>query len=263
MDIIQAIILGIVQGLTEFLPVSSSGHLEIGKALLGIEVNESLDFTIAVHGATVLSTIVVFRKEIVELILGVLKFKLNYETSYVFKILISMIPVGIVGLFFRDQVESLFEGNLLFVGLMLLLTAALLALSYYFKRDNTRPIGYIDAIVIGIAQALAVLPGLSRSGSTIATGLIIGNNKPEVARFSFLMVILPVLGINFLDIVGGNLGSEQGVGFAALAAGFISAFIAGYLACSWMISLVKKGKLIWFGVYCAIVGTITIIVSLN
>jgi len=262
MDILQAIILGLLQGLTEFLPVSSSGHLEIGKVLLGIEVKESLAFTVAVHGATVLSTLVVFRKDILNLLAGFFKFKMNEETSYVFKILVSMIPVGIVGLLFKDEVESLFNGNLVFVGMMLLLTALLLALSYFIKRTKDRPIRFIDSIIIGIAQAIAVLPGLSRSGSTIATGLMLGNNKAEVARFSFLMVLLPVIGINFLEIIGGNLATEQGVGFWPIAAGFLTAFIAGYLACSWMISIVKKGKLIWFAVYCAIVGSISIIASL-
>jgi len=258
MDIFQAIILGLVQGFTEFLPVSSSGHLEIGKVLLGIDIKESLDYTIAVHGATVLSTIAVFRKEILSLIQGFFKFKMNDETSYIIKIIISMIPVGIVGFFFKDQVESLFEGNLFFVGLMLLLTALLLSLSHFIKRETTRPISYLDSLLIGIAQAVAVLPGLSRSGSTIATGLVIGNHKAEVARFSFLMVIIPVLGMNLLEIVGGEMNSGQGVGIVAVVAGAVSAFVAGYIACSWMISLVKKGKLVWFAVYCALAGIVAV-----
>ncbi len=262
MDILQALILGLVQGLTEFLPVSSSGHLEIGKVLLGVEVKESLAFTVAVHGATVLSTLVVFRKDIMDLLAGLIKFKFNEETQYILKILVSMIPVGLVGFLFKDEVEGLFEGNLIFVGFMLLLTALLLALSYYVKRNTNRPIGYIDSIIIGIAQAVAVLPGLSRSGSTIATGLMLGNNKAEVARFSFLMVLLPVIGINLLEIIGGNLSSQQGIGFWPVLTGFLAAFISGYLACSWMISIVKKGKLIWFAVYCAIVGSISIFASL-
>lgn len=262
MDILQALILGLVQGLTEFLPVSSSGHLEIGKVLLGVEVKESLAFTVAVHGATVLSTLVVFRKDIMDLLAGLIKFKFNEETQYILKILVSMIPVGLVGFLFKDEVEGLFEGNLIFVGFMLLLTALLLALSYYVKRNTNRPIGYIDSIIIGIAQAVAVLPGLSRSGSTIATGLMLGNNKAEVARFSFLMVLLPVIGINLLEIIGGNLSSQQGIGFWPVLTGFLAAFISGYLACSWMISIVKKGKLIWFAIYCAIVGSISIFASL-
>lgn len=261
MDVFQAIILGIIQGLTEFLPVSSSGHLEIGKALLGIDVKENLAFTVAVHGATVLSTIVVFWKDIVRLITGFFKFKMNEETSYILKIFVSMIPVGIVGLFFREEVEAFFEGNLLVVGFMLLLTALLLAFSYFIKRVKTHPVGFFDAFIIGIAQAIAVLPGLSRSGSTIATGLLLGNDKSDVARFSFLMVLLPVLGINFLDIMSGNFTSSQGVGTASVFAGFISAFISGYLACSWMITVVKKGKLIWFALYCAVIGFLTVILS--
>jgi undecaprenyl-diphosphatase len=257
MDIIQAIILGIVQGLTEFLPVSSSGHLEIGKALLGVKITDSLAYTVALHCATALSTIVVFRKEIANLFVGFFKFKNNEETSFVFKLLISMVPVGIVGLLFKDKIEALFEGNLILVGSMLLLTSLLLAISYFYKPKVTRPVNYLDSIIIGIAQAIAVLPGLSRSGSTIATGLIVGNNKPDVARFSFLMVILPILGMTLLDIKSGAFSSIRGE-LVPIIAGFISAFVVGYLACQWMISLVKRGKLIWFAIYCLIVGLIAI-----
>jgi undecaprenyl-diphosphatase len=257
MDIIQAIILGIIQGLTEFLPVSSSGHLEIGKVLLGVKINDNLAYTVALHCATALSTIVVFRKEIANLFVGFFKFKNNEETSYVFKLLISMIPVGLVGVFLKDKIEALFEGNLLLVGSMLLLTALLLAISYFYKPKVTRPVSYLDSIIIGIAQAIAVLPGLSRSGSTIATGLIVGNNKPDVARFSFLMVILPILGMTLLDIKDGAFSSIQGE-LVPMIAGFISAFIVGYIACRWMISIVKRGKLIWFALYCLIVGSIAI-----
>lgn len=261
MNIFQAIILGIVQGLTEFLPVSSSGHLEIGEVLLGAHIKDSLGFTVVLHCATALSTIVVFRKEIVDLFIGFFKFKMNEETSYVFKLIISMIPVGIIGILFKDKIEALFEGNLLLVGSMLLLTALLLTLSYYVKHKSSRPISYLDSIIIGIAQGIAVLPGLSRSGSTIATGLILGNNKPEVARFSFLMVILPILGMTLLDIKSGAFASMQGVLIPTIA-GFITAFIIGYITCSWMVSLVKKGKLIWFAVYCAIVGIVAVGASL-
>lgn len=261
MDLIQAIILGIIQGLTEFLPVSSDGHLELGKILLNIKEVDNLSFTIAVHGATVLSTIVVFRKEILDLIRGFFKFKMNEETDFIFKILVSMIPVGLVGFFLKDKVESLFVGSLLIVGIGLLISALFLSLSHFVKRERTRPISYFDSILFGIAQALAVFPGLSRSGATISTGLMVGSSKQDITRFSFLMVIIPILGMNFLEILGGELTATPGIGFTAIAAGFISAFIAGYIACSWMISLVKKGKLIWFGVYCAIVGTISIIVS--
>ena len=261
MNILQAIILGIVQGLTEFLPVSSSGHLEIGEVLLGAHIKDSLAFTVVLHCATALSTIVVFRKEIAELFIGFFKFNMNDETSYVFKLLISMIPVGVVGIFFKDKIEALFAGNLLLVGSMLLLTALLLTLSYYVKHKSSRPISYLDSIIIGIAQGIAVLPGLSRSGSTIATGLILGNNKPDVARFSFLMVILPILGMTLLDIKGGAFTSIQGE-ILPVIAGFITAFIIGYIACRWMVLLVKRGKLIWFAVYCAIVGIVAIGASL-
>jgi undecaprenyl-diphosphatase len=257
MNILQAIILGIVQGLTEFLPISSSGHLEIGKVLLGTNVKDSLGFTVILHCATVLSTIVVFRKEIANLFIGFFKFKMNEETTFVFKILLSMIPVGLVGLFLKDKIEALFEGNLLLVGSMLLLTALLLTLSSFIKHKSTRPIGLFDAIIIGISQAIAVLPGLSRSGSTIATGLILGNNKTDVARFSFLMVVLPILGMTLLDIKSGAFNSMQGE-IVPVVVGFLTAFIVGYIACSWMISLVKKGKLIWFAIYCALVGMISI-----
>lgn len=260
MDVIQAIILGIIQGLTEFLPVSSDGHLEIGKVLLNLKETENLSFTIAVHGATVLSTIVVFRKEIWDLIKGFFKFQMNEETDFIFKILVSMIPVGLVGFFLKDKVEALFVGNLFIVGIGLLISALFLSLSHFVKREVTRPISYLDSILIGVAQALAVFPGLSRSGATISTGLMAGKSKQDITRFSFLMVIIPILGMNFLELVGGELTSTQGIGFLQIAAGFISAFIAGYLACSWMISLVKKGKLIWFAIYCAIVGAISITV---
>lgn len=262
MDIFQAIILGVIQGLTEFLPVSSSGHLEIGKVLLGANIKDSLGFTVVLHCATVLSTIAVFRKEIADLFIGFFKFKNNDETSYVFKLLISMIPVGLVGFFLKDKIEALFEGNLLLVGSMLLLTALLLTLSFYIKHNKNRSISYFDSIVIGIAQAVAVLPGLSRSGSTIATGILLGNNKPEVARFSFLMVILPILGMTLLDLKAGIFTSMQG-DLIPIIVGFITAFTIGYFACKWMISLVSKGKLIWFAVYCAIIGSVSVIASFS
>ena len=204
MDLLQALILGIIQGLTEFLPVSSSGHLEIGKVLLGVDVEESLSFSIAVHGATVFSTILVFRKDIVILLKGLFRFQWNEETRFIAMILLSMIPVGLVGVFFKDSVESLFTGNLLLVGSMLLITATLLALSMAIKNKREKEIGFFDALIIGVAQAFAVLPGISRAGATIATGLMLGKKRPEVARFSFLMVLLPILGANLLDIVKGD-----------------------------------------------------------
>lgn len=256
MTFFEAVILGLLQGLTEFLPVSSSGHLEIGKALFDIDPESSFYFTVAVHGATVLSTIMVFRKDIMNLISGVLKFEMNEETNYVLKLLLSMIPVGFVGLLLKGPVERMFNGNLVFVGFMLLLTALILAAAHFMKKGERR-IGYKDALIIGFAQAIAVIPGISRSGSTIATGLLIGIKKDEVARFSFLMVLIPVLGANLLEILTGDAGTTS-VGFGPVLAGFITAFVAGYAACRWMITLVRKSKLIWFSVYCVIVGLIAV-----
>ena len=253
----QALLLGLVQGLTEFLPVSSSGHLELVKALLGVQITDNLIFTIAVHGATVLSTIVVFRKEIGRLFTGFFSKGHNDDKTYTWKLLISMIPVGLVGFLMNDYVENLFSGKVVFVGYMLLLTALLLIVSYFMPKGD-RPIGWWDSIIIGIGQAIAVLPGLSRSGTTISVGLMIGNKPSELAKFSFLMVIIPVLGEVFLDIVRGNFASSS-IGSIPLIVGFVSAFIAGFLACKWMVNLVKKGKLIWFAVYCLIIGSIAII----
>lgn len=265
MDYIEALILGIIQGLTEFLPVSSSGHLEIGKALLGVEVKDNLIFTIVVHGATVLSTIVVFWKYIANLFKGLFKFKYNSETEYIFKIAISMIPVGIVGVFFKDDVENLFKTDnmMLLVGVCLLITSVLLGFTYYAKQRN-KSISYKDALIIGTAQACAILPGISRSGSTIATGLLLGNKKTEVAKFSFLMVLVPILGENLLNILKGISSSSasvanEGISTGVLIVGFIAAFISGLAACKWMIKLVERGKLIYFAIYCLLVGIIAII----
>ena len=246
----EALILGIVQGLTEYLPVSSSGHLAIGSALFGIEGEENLAFTIVVHVATVFSTLVVLWKEIDWIFRGLFKFQMNAETKYVINILISMIPIGIVGVFFKDTVEQIFGSGLLVVGCMLLLTAALLAFSYYAKPRQKESISMKDAFIIGLAQACAVMPGLSRSGSTIATGLLLGNNKAKLAQFSFLMVIPPILG---------EAGSIPAL---SLAVGFVAAFVSGCVACKWMINIVKKGKLIYFAIYCAIAGLVTIACTL-
>ncbi len=254
----EALILGIVQGLTEFLPVSSSGHLEIGKVLLGVNAEKSLVFTVVVHGATVLSTIVVFHKEIWDLILGFFKLKWNDQTKYIFKIIVSMIPVIFIGLFFAEEIESLFTGNLVFVGSMLIVTSVLLGFTY-FSKSNKRNINFLDSFIIGIAQAFAVLPGISRSGSTIATGILIGNKKEIIAKFSFLMVLIPIIGANLKDVVGGEMASNSGIGIMPLLIGFIAAFISGLLACKWMIGLVKKGKLIYFSIYCFIIGLAAII----
>ena len=257
MEWIEALILGIIQGLTEFLPVSSSGHLEIAKHLFGIDPESSFIFTVVVHGATVLSTLTVFWPEIVALLKGLFKFEMNEETEYILKIVISMVPVGIVGLLFKDSIEAMFGGNMVFLGLMLLVTASLLALAH-FVRKGDRKIGYIDALVIGIAQAIATVPGISRSGATIATGLMIGNDKTSLAKFSFLMVLVPVLGANLLELITGEPTGSMGISPLALVIGFASAFISGYIACKWMISLVKKSKLIWFSIYCLVIGAITI-----
>ena len=257
MNWIEALILGIIQGLTEFLPVSSSGHLEIGKAIMGVEATDSLIFTVVVHGATVLSTIVVFRKEIWELIQGFFKFQMNEETHYIFKIAVSMIPVGIVGLFFKDYVESLFTGNILLVGSMLILTSALLAFTYYAKPRDKK-ISYKDAFIIGVAQAIAVIPGISRSGSTISTGLLLGNSKERTARFSFLMVLIPIIGANLKDILDGSMSGTSTIGTLPLVIGFLAAFISGLLACTWMINIVKRGKLVYFAIYCLIIGLIAV-----
>jgi len=256
MNWFEAIILGLIQGLTEFLPVSSSGHLEIAKSLFGIDPEASFFFTIAVHGATVLSTISVFWKELLKLVEGTLKFKMNEETSYVLKLIVSMIPVGFVGLLLKDPVERMFSGNIVFVGSMLLITAMFLAAAH-FTRKRERKIGYLDALIIGIAQAIAVMPGISRSGATISTGLIIGNSKSEMARFSFLMVLVPVIGANLMEILTEPVSSGN-TGIAIMLIGFITAFISGYVACRWMIGLVRKSKLIWFSIYCAIVGLISV-----
>ncbi len=257
---IEAIILGILQGITEFLPVSSSGHLVIGKALLGIDIKEDVTFEIVVHAATVCSTIIIFRKDIAELVKGLFKLQYNDEKSYVAKLFFSAIPVILVGFLWIDSVEGFFSGNLLLVGGMLLTTSFLLTFTYLFKPKN-KSITFIDALIIGIAQAIAVLPGLSRSGTTIATALILKNKREEAARFSFLMVILPILGKVFLDVISGEHVSSQ-VDLATLVIGFVAAFVTGLFACKIMISIVKKSKLIYFAIYCVLVAILTIVFSL-
>lgn len=264
MEWYEALILGLVQGLTEYLPVSSSGHLTIGSALFGIEGEENLAFTVAVHVATVCSTLVILWKEIDWILKGLFKFEMNAETKYALNILVSMIPIGIVGVFFKDEVEAIFGSGLLIVGCMLLLTASLLAFSFYAKPRVKENISIRDAFIIGLAQACAVMPGLSRSGSTIATGLLLGDKKENLAQFSFLMVIPPILGEALLDIMKGFKGEDVmgDISSLSLIVGFLAAFISGCLACKWMINIVKKGKLIYFAIYCAIVGAITIACSL-
>ena len=256
---LEALILGLVQGLTEFLPVSSSGHLEIGKVLLNIEVKENLIFTVMVHFATVLSTITVFFQDIKKLFAGFFRFQWNEETRYISKILVSMIPVLIVGILFREKVESLFTGNLLLVGGALIITALLLV-STQLVRPGTKKIPFLDALLMGIAQAVATIPGISRSGATISTGLLLKNGRSDVAQFSFLMVLLPIIGAALLDIVTMTSSSAAGgISTSSLLIGFIAAYVSGYLACRWMINLVKRGNLYWFAIYCAVVGILSII----
>ena len=267
MNTIEAILMGILQGLTEYLPVSSSGHLTIAANLFGIDGEQNLTFTVAVHVATVLSTLVILWKEIVWILKGLFKWDgaMNAEQRYVLAIVVSMIPVGIVGVFFKDYVEEIFGAGLMVVGCCLLLTALLLIFSYYARPRQKENISLADAFVIGLAQAAAVMPGLSRSGSTIATGLLLGNKKEQLAQFSFLMVIPPILGEALLDILKAmSQGSETataGIGTWPLLAGFLAAFLSGCLACKWMLGIVRRGKLIYFGIYCAVVGLLLIFLA--
>ncbi|CDA77997.1 undecaprenyl-diphosphatase [Bacteroides sp. CAG:530] len=260
----EALILGLIQGLTEYLPVSSSGHLAIGSALFGIEGEENLAFTIIVHVATVLSTLVILWKEIEWIFKGLFKFQMNDETRYVINIIVSMIPIGIVGVFFKDKVEAIFGSGLLVVGCCLLVTALLLSFSYYYKPSQKEKISLKDAFIIGLSQACAVLPGLSRSGTTIATGLLLGNSKEKLAQFSFLMVIPPILGEALLDAIKMMKGEDIAGDIPAISliVGFLAAFVSGCVACKWMINIVKKGKLIYFAIYCAIAGAVTLAISL-
>ena len=260
MNWLEALILGLIQGLTEFLPISSSGHLEIGKVLLNTEVEESLIFTVVVHGATVLSIIVVFWKDIATLFKDTLKFQYNDSTKYVLKIFLSMLPVLLVGVFLKEQVESFFTGNLQFVGYMLLITAALLAFAYFYNPSNKK-ITYKSALLIGISQALAVLPGISRSGATISTGLLLGAKREEITRFSFLMVLIPIIGANLLDLMDYDFSGGGQISAFSLFIGFIAAFISGLFACKWMIKIINQGKWIYFAVYCLIIGMIAIFFS--
>ncbi len=263
MDIIDAIILGIIQGLTEFLPVSSSGHLEIAKAILGDESlpKDSLLFTVILHFATALSTLVIFRKDIAEILTGLLQFKWNDQFQFSLKIVLSMLPATFIGLFFEEELEQLFGGNVLFVGFMLLITAVLLLLADLSKNTN-KNVSFFNAFIIGISQAIAMLPGISRSGATISTSVMLGNDKSKAARFSFLMVVPLILGKVAKDILGGEIVIESG-NFTPMLIGFLSAFFAGLLACTWMIKLVRKSKLKYFAIYCALVGMVAIIFSLT
>ena len=263
MTTLQAIILGLVQGLTEFLPVSSSGHLMLASEILNTDLSaaDDLTFSLTLHAATVLSTIVVLWREVWRIVKGAFTFsgKINDEQAYVLKIIISMIPVGIVGFCFKDYLEVAFS-SVLVVGIMLLVTAILLTFAYRAKPRQKSEISYRDAFIIGLSQACATMPGLSRSGTTIATGLLLGNNKESVAQFSFLMVLPPILGNALLDVLKGEFGG--GVEVLPLVAGFLTAFITGCLACKFMIEIVKRGKLIWFALYCALAGAVAIVLHL-
>ena len=258
---LQALVLGLVQGLTEFLPVSSSGHLALVKELFGVDV-DNLSFEVVVHAATVLSTIVAFRKEIFDLLKGFFKFQNNPQTQYLLKIGVSMIPIFVVGVFFKDAVTGIFGAGLTVVGIMLLVTAVLLVLGECLSkrqdvRSATKELGYKEAFIIGLAQSVAVLPGLSRSGTTIATGLMLGVDKKSVAQFSFLMVLVPILGEAFLELVSGELSmAASGISTTAVLIGFVSAFVSGYIACRWMIRIVQKAKLRYFSIYCICVAVL-------
>ena len=275
MDTLQAILLGIVQGITEFLPVSSSGHLQIAKEVLGVQLEENLTFDVALHAATVLSTVVVLWSEVWRLLKGLFSRRFNEEQAYVLKLVLSMIPIGFVGFLLKDRINDLLNAPyiLVVVGAIrdygsgnsgttntlrtLGKTAALLTFAYYAKPRQKETISYRDALIIGLAQACAAMPGLSRSGSTIATGLLLGNKKAAVAQFSFLMVLAPILGETLLEAMSGDL--TAGVAATPLVAGFIAAFVTGCLACKFMIEIVKRGKLIWFAIYCTVAGLVSII----
>ena len=274
MSDLQALLLGIIQGLTEYLPVSSSGHLEIGKMLLGIDPETGgLQFDIVVHVATVMATLVILMREILWILKGLVKFEWNDETKYTLNIIVSMIPIAIVGLCFKDSIEGLYANEhvrTMVVGVCLLITAALLTLTHFYNGKEKENLSPLDSFIIGIAQAVAVLPGLSRSGSTIATGLLLGNNKKKLAQFSFLMVIPPILGealLDFKHLISPSAeylaehGASAPLSASALSIGFLAAFVAGCFACKWMISVVKKCKLIYFGIYCAIAGTLVLILG--
>ena len=259
MDYLDSLLLGIIQGLTEFLPVSSSGHLELGKSILGDNSlpKESMIFTVVLHFATALSTIVVFRKDIIEIIKELLKFEWNSNTQFIFKIIISMLPAALIGVFFETELESLFSNNIVLVGAMLIITGLLLLLADR-AQNTSKNVSFKNAFTVGVAQAVAILPGISRSGATISTAVLLGIDKTKAARFSFLMVIPLIFGKIFKDIFSGELSYENAQ-ITSLGIGFIAAFVSGLLACTWMIRLVKNSQLKYFAYYCAVVGIIAIL----
>lgn len=262
MSYLEAIILGLIQGLTEFLPVSSSGHLELAKALFGDNSlpEESLTFTVILHFATALSTLIVFRSEVLQILRGLFQFKWNDEMIFSLKIILSMVPAVIIGLLFEEQLESFFGGKILLVGFMLLVTALLLLLADKAK-NTTKNVSYSNALVVGVSQAIAMLPGISRSGATISTSVLLGIDRTKAARFSFLMVVPLIFGKVAKDIMGGHVNFESAQ-FGQMTLGFVAAFLSGLFACTWMITLVKKSKLSYFAIYCAIIGLIAVGYSL-
>jgi undecaprenyl-diphosphatase len=261
MNWIEAVILGLIQGLTEFLPISSSGHLELGKHLFGINPEANFYFSISVHGATVLSTILVLRKEIWDLLKGFFNFVWNEEKIYVAKIAVSMIPVMIAGFFLKEIAENYFTGNMIALGVQFIITAVLLLLPLAIK-PREKAISYSDSFIIGVAQAVAILPAISRSGATIATGLMLGNKKSDIIKFSFLMVLIPVIGANILEIHSGGFTTE-GTSLGVILIGFVTAFISGYIACKWMLKFGGRANLGWFSLYCTLVGILSIMLGLN
>ncbi|MBS4012573.1 MAG: undecaprenyl-diphosphate phosphatase [Bacteroidetes bacterium] len=254
MSWLEALILGLIQGLTEFLPVSSSGHLELGSAFFGLQGEDNLTFSIIVHGATFLSILVVFRKDIVDLFINLFKFQWNNETKFILLLIISAVPVALAGVFLKDHIELLFNGNILLVGFMLLVTASLLFLTKYSPQKKGE-ITFKSAILIGIAQTIAIIPGISRSGATISTALYLGIDREKATRFSFLMVLIPIFGASLLEVLDlAKESSASSIGVLPLIVGAIAAFTAGLLACNAMINIVKKGKIVYFSIYCLIIG---------